>query len=125
MIKNVSTYHNNYIRINTTSGAYISPYNTSASNISGAIRFNPHIQALEVYDGNVWQNITGSVDISFTDEMTELLNWAREQKNKQKEIEQWAKCHPTVQAALSDLKQAQERLDVVSILCREEEKVRQ
>jgi hypothetical protein len=124
MIKNVSSSHNNYIKVTCTAGAYIPPY-TSSPNVSGAMRYNPHNQALEVYDGMVWQNITGSVDISFTDEMTELLNWAREQMNKQKEIEQWAKRHPTVQAALEDLQLAQQRLNVVTILCKEEDQVKQ
>lgn len=123
MIKTIATNHNSYIKISNSQGQYISPYTTTGS-VAGAMRFNPNSQTLEVYDGNAWQNVTGHTDISFTDEMIELLNWARDQKNKQKEIERWAKEHTTVAAAWQAAKTAQDQLEVVMVLCREEEKVK-
>jgi hypothetical protein len=101
---------------------YISP---NANNpLQGMIRINN--TDFEVFNGTGWQSLHSSyATVSLDQETQDLLQWAREQRNKQKELEEWAKTHPTLQASLEDLKLAQLKLDLVTILSREEEHLHQ
>ena len=118
MIKTIASGNSQFLNVLTSSGVYISQHNAG---ISGAIRFNTTSQAFEVYDGSAWQNVMGHSTVNLTAEAESLLIWAREEKRKQEELEKWADKHPTIRAALEDLQLAQQRLDVVTILCREED----
>ena len=120
MIKTVSTGQSQYLRVFTSTPNYVSAHNAGQA---GAMRFNMNGQYLEVYDGYSWQNVTSQTDIALTEETIDILNWAREQKNKQKEMKEWALTHPTLQSALEDLDLAQEKAELVWLLCQEYEKV--
>jgi hypothetical protein len=92
--------------------------------IQGMIRINN--TDFEVFNGTSWMSLPSSyATVSLDQDTQDLLQWAREQRNKQKELEEWAKTHPTLQASLEDLKLAQLKLDLVTILCREEEQLHQ
>ena len=123
MIKTIITGSSQYIKVHNTPPTYVSPY-TSAGSVAGAMRFNPNGQHLEVYDGNNWQNVTGHSEIGFTNEMIELLDWAKSEMNKQKEMKKWALTHPTLQSALADLQSAQDKANMVWLLCQEHEHAR-
>ena len=118
MIKTIASGNSQFLNVSTSPGVYISQHNAG---ISGAIRFNTTSQTFEVYDGNAWQNVMGHGTVNLTAEAESLLMWAREEKRKQEELEQWASKHPTLQAALDAVKLAQEQLDILSILCKEED----
>ena len=106
--------------ITVGAGDNILPYVSANINnpMQGMLRINN--TELEVFNGSNWQRISSSyATVSLDAETQDLLEWAREQRNKQKEMEQWAKTHPTVQTLLEDLKLAQSRLDVSIALCQD------
>lgn len=120
MIKNLSA-SGPFLKLISHGGMYVQhPYGNNAQSV-GMMRFNTNNQSTEVYDGNTWVVIGSNTEVVLTDEANELLMWAREQKRKQEEIEEWATKHPTVAAALSELQKAQQRLHIVTVLCKEEE----
>ena len=92
----------------------------------GNLRFNTSSQCLEVYDGTTWTILNlPDATVGLNDEAESLLDWAKEKKQKEKEYKEWALKHPMLQSALKDLHGAQERLEVIAILCQQEEKLKE
>lgn len=88
----------------------------------GNMRYNPSSSSVEVFDGNVWQQMgTSYASVGLTQEAETLLDWAREQRNKQWEYEAKAKDHPAVKNALDALVRAQDQLDLVYKLSKDYE----
>lgn len=88
----------------------------------GNMRYNPSTSSIEVFDGNTWMMMsTNYASVGLTNEAESLLDWARDQRNKQWEYEAKAKDHPAVQNALDALKRAQDQLDLVYKLSKDYE----
>lgn len=102
------------------SSTYVNNY--SGSQGVGNMRFNTSSQNFEVYDGNTWQMLGSSyATVQMTPEAEELLDWAREKRNKELEYKALANKHPAIANALEALNKAQEQLDIITILSKEYE----
>lgn len=69
---------------------------------------------LSCWIGSSWAPITGSYpSVGLTGEAELLLDWAREQKNKQAQREQLIRNHPALQKAYEAIKRAEENFDII------------
>lgn len=91
----------------------VSPYINPSQPMTGLVRYVSN--RLEVYDGSSWQQIGGgSASISLTGEATEILDWAREERNRQVQREELIKKNPALQKAWEAVKRAEENFDILS-----------
>lgn len=116
MIKNV-TSNSPYIIVGNYNGSlgYISP-----GSQAGQVRYNTNMNVMEVFNGTAWQDIAGQADIDLSYDAKLVLEWGKKKMARELEMEALAKEHPTVAAALDALRKAEEQLDIVAILCKEE-----
>ena len=103
-----------YIQVNSHK-----PYIQSGSN-SGALRYNTMNQSLEVYDGHMWQSIELNATVSADYQLNNTVSWVQERIKKEAKWREKAKQFPTMADAIKDWELAEERLDVLDILCQEE-----
>jgi len=74
----------------------------------GDLRFNSNSQNVEVYDGQLWRELnTSHASIGLTPEAESLLDWAREKRNQEMQIEALSKSNPTI----ADLVEQKKNLD--------------
>ena len=120
MIKGI-TQSGRYTQVSCgTSSTYVNGY--SGSQGVGNVRYNTSTQNMEVYDGNNWVMLNmGFASVGLTGEAEMLLDWAREQRDKQLAYQSMAKDHPAIKNALDALKRAEEQLDLVYKLSKEYE----
>lgn len=99
----------------------VNQYNNynGGGNAAGLIRWSASSQSLETWDGFSWMPIGGNVDVSLTIEAQELLEWAREERSRQRRLEEKAKTNDTIRNALDRCRAAEEQLRIVEILCDE------
>lgn len=112
-----------YLRVNggQSSSTYINSY--SGAQGVGNVRYNTTTQNLEVYDGNNWILLgMGFADVGLTGEAESLLDWAREERDRRNNLEEMAKNNVTVADALKRVRDAEDQLQVVAVLCKQEEK---
>ena len=97
-----------------TSSTYVNGY--AGQQGVGNLRYNTSNQNLEVYDGSTWITMNmGYVDIGLTQEAESLLDWAKQKRNEELDLETRMERHP-------GLKEAYERLEIMKALTLEEEK---
>jgi hypothetical protein len=121
MIKGI-TQTGRYMMISggTPGSTYVNNY--SGSQGVGNMRYNTTNQSVEVYDGNIWIQLSMSyASVGLTGEAESLLDWAREKRNKEIELTALANKHPAVAKALENLNKAQEQLDLIAILSKDYE----
>ena len=116
----------------TQSGRYIAVTNGNASTYVngysglqgvGNMRYNTANQNMEVFDGNNWVQLGMSyATVGLNGEAESLLDWAREQRNKQLAYEAMSIEHPAVKNAFDTFKRAEEQLDLVYKLSKDYEK---
>lgn len=94
-------------------------YSSGGGNAAGSIRWSASSKSLETWDGFSWMPIGGNVDVSLTIEAQELLEWAREERSRQRRLEEKAKTNDTIRNALDRCRTAEEQLRIVEILCDE------
>ena len=111
------------IRNITSSGRYVNvvgggggaPYINSGSQSAGMMRYNTSSQNVEVYDGTGWQQLdSGYVQVGLNGEAESLLDWAREERNRQVQREELIKKNPALQKAWEAVKRAEENFDILS-----------
>lgn len=96
-------------------------YQNNGAPMAGMTRY--YNNNLEVYDGNMWQQIGNSyVTVGLTPEAEELLDWARQKRNEELEIKNLIQNNPAVKAAYENLKRAEEQLKITTYLAKDEEK---
>jgi len=94
------------------------PYISNTAPMSGMVRYSNN--RLEVYDGNIWHQLNeGTSSIGLSIEAESLLDWAREQRNKQCDLEALAKTKPAVAIAIDNLNKAKAQLEATIILSKE------
>lgn len=97
-----------------TGGSANNPYISPGASGAGMVRWNPNMNCLEVNDGNMWKEISGGfASVGLSSEAESLLDWAREERNKQYSIQAMAVDHPAVKNALEAVNRAKEQLDLV------------
>ena len=102
----------------TISGdTWMDPYISPGAQSAGILRYNSSSRNIEVYDGVAWLTLSsGNTQISLDGVTQEAVQWARRQMEKEKRLEELAKRHPAVADAMATVAQAQEQLDIVTIL---------
>lgn len=107
----------------TNSGRYITvsngdgntlPYLSSTSNDPAMGDVRVVNGQLSCWTGSGWNTIVGSYpSIGLTVEAELLLDWAREQKNKELERERLIKDNPALQKAYNAIKKAETNFDII------------
>ena len=118
MIKGISsTGRYTMVTGGTANNPYISPGSAGA----GMMRWNPNMNCMEINDGNMWKMLeTSYASVGLTGEAESLLDWAREERNKQLEWERLASNNKGVKLALENLNKAQEQLKIMAHLAKED-----
>ena len=106
-----------------SSGRYITVGNSSGNNLPYLSTSNndPAMGDVRVINGQLscwtgsgWQSIVGSYpSVGLTAEAELLLDWAREQKNKEYQREQLIKDNPSLQKAYEAIKKAEANFDII------------
>lgn len=95
------------------SSNYISPGSSGA----GMLRYNPNMSAIEVNDGNSWQQLNMNyATVELTPEAESLLEWAREQRNKQQARKYAAENNPALKKAYEAIQRAEENFDLLEAI---------
>ena len=119
MIKGISQ-GGRYINVvgGNPANLYISPGSQSA----GIMRYNTNMNSVEVYDGQVWKELSnGFASVALTAEAEALLDWARKKRDEEMKLEALAREHPAIKIALENLERAKQQLDATIILSKEHE----
>ena len=75
---------------------------------------------MQVFDGNNWMNLSTSyATVDLSPESQTLLQWAREQKNKQADRETRIKNNPALQKAFENIKRAEENFELIDALVKD------
>ena len=95
-----------------SSTPYVNPNAPSA----GMLRY--HNQQVQVYDGTSWLAMTGTASVGLSTAAEEIIAWAREKMQEEREARAMALDYPAVSDALGAVREAQEQLRTVVALCR-------
>ena len=91
-------------------------YNNGQMNV-GQVRYNPGTQAMEVFDGNMWQMISGGATVGLSYEADTAIRWAIQKEKDEADLKQRMERHP-------GLKDAWEKFQILDILTKEEDTVK-
>lgn len=120
MIKGITGGRNLIVTGGSTSAPYINTYSNQLG--VGNLRFNSSTQNIEVFDGNGWIAMSSSyAQVELTPEVNEILDWARQERQQQREYAELAKKHPGIADAMESVKDAKLKLRELAILCQESE----
>lgn len=87
-------------------------YNNGMMNV-GQVRYNPTLQQMEVFDGNMWQVISSSATVGLSWEADSAIRWAIEKQKAEEDLKLRMERHP-------GLKDAYEKFQLMDIMTREE-----
>lgn len=119
MISNVNQL-GKYIEIQRSGSLYASKNYSGNLKMVGNIMYDFDAQCLKVYDGSNWVTlIGGSTAVGLSNEAESLLDWAKAKRNEEEKIKLLAETNTTVADALEAVKQAEEKLRVVTALVQE------
>lgn len=100
------------------------PYISPGSQSAGMMRYNTNSQNIEVYDGVGWQAFPNDyVTVALNADAESLLDWARQERDRQYQREQLIKDKPHLQKALDAIKRAEENFDILATLSEEQASV--
>ena len=103
----------------TVSNSYSSfPYvpNNPSNPIQGMVRLNN--QDLQVFDGSSWLTLGGAFpSVELSPDVQTVITWAKARMAEESRVLALAKKHPTVQAALDAVIQAEQELKLIAELC--------
>lgn len=101
------------------SSTYVNGY--SGAQGVGNMRYNTTNQSMEVFDGNNWIMLNMSYPtVGLTADAENILDWAREERDRRFKAETMAKTNVTVADALERMREAEQQLKVIIALCEEE-----
>lgn len=105
-----------YVHGGYSSNPYVNMSNPSA----GMVRFSG--SNYEVYDGSVWQVISGSIaSVGLQANAEAAIDWALKKMAEEAEAQKLGNDHPAVKIALENLNKAKQQLDATIILSKEHE----
>jgi len=111
MIKGINS-SSKYVTVTggTPSNPYISPGSVGA----GMMRYNPNMNCIEINDGNSWKTLEMSyATVELTSDAESLLQWAREQRDKQWVRESKMQRNPALKKAYEAIIRAEENFDLL------------
>ena len=75
------------------------------------------IKNTEVFDGNNWVILNMSTpSIGLNSDAESLLDWAREKRNEELELETLAKEHPSINDLVNDIKNKKDQIKMITTL---------
>ncbi len=90
------------------------PYVNMSTPSAGMIRYNGNTQNTEVYDGNVWLTMaTNHATVELNYDTEQLLEWAREERQKQRDREERIKNNPALQKAYEAIVRAEDNFNIL------------
>lgn len=111
MIKGLTGGANVVVTGGSTSFPYV-PYNSN-NPVQGMLRLNG--QDFQVFDGSAWVNLgTSYASVELSPDAQSLLQWAREQRDKQLKREKLIKDNPALQKAMEAINRAEDNFDLIS-----------
>lgn len=113
MITGISQY-GRYIQVSNGSGSSSLPYLSPGNNdpAMGDVRIVNG--QLSCWTGSMWQTIAGTyASIGLSGEAEMLLDWAKEQKNKEIQREALIRTNPALQKAYEAIKRAEANFDII------------
>ena len=118
MIKGINTTG----RYLTVSNGYQSnPYISPGAVGAGIMRYNSNMSCIEVNDGNSWQQLHSSfASIELTPDTESLLEWARNERQRQSLCEERVRNNPALQKAYAAVLRAQENFDILDKIAGDE-----
>ena len=116
MIKGLN-HSGRYLQV--TGGSPMNPYIPPGGQSAGMMRYNTNMNVVEVYDGQVWKEVSSYASVGLTVEAEALLDWARKKRDEELQMQSLAKDHPAVKIALDNLAKAKIQLDATIILSKE------
>jgi hypothetical protein len=113
MIKGI-TQHGRYIQVSNGSGANSLPYLNSSSNDPAMGDVRVINGQLSCWTSSSWQPIVGAyTSVGLTGEAEMLLDWAKEQKDKEQKRKQLIRDNPALQNAYEAIKKAESNFDII------------
>jgi gentisate 1,2-dioxygenase len=105
--------------INITS--YDTPivYQTGTGNLpsfSGAVQWNGNSKKFQVSTGYGWQDIDNNVNLSASQDMVKIINWAQEKMREEEEIKKLAQTNPSVASIIGEIEESKKKLKVLTTL---------
>jgi hypothetical protein len=115
MIKSIMS-SGRYMQItNTSSSTYINGY--SGLQGVGNMRYNTSSQNMEVFDGNNWVILNMSIpSIGLNSDAESLLDWAREKRNEELEMQVLAQEHPSIKDLVNDIENKKDQIKMIRTL---------
>lgn len=108
------THHGRYIQVSNGSGSNSLPYLSTGNNDPSMGDVRVINGQLSCWTGSSWSTITGSyTSVGLSGEAEMLLDWAREQKNKEQQREVLIRNNPALQKAYEAIKRAEENFDII------------
>ncbi len=112
MITNVYS-HSGFVTANSTvAGPYINAGTPSA----GMLRY--HNQQVQVYDGTSWLTMSSTASVGLSAEAEEIIAWARDKMQEEREARTMAEQYPAVADALNAVWESEQQLKTIVALCR-------
>jgi len=99
--------------------------NTSSGFMNvGDVRYNTQLQRFEVYDGQMWLELsTSHASVGLTPDAESALDWAIKRMREDMELEILAKSNPTIADLITQKKEIDDKIKMVQTLIKEEVKV--
>ena len=95
-------------------GSSTDPYITPGSVGAGMIRYNSNMNCMEVNDGNMWKQLGMSyATITLDAEAESLLNWAKEERDRQRLREKRIQENPALKKAYEAILRAEANYDIL------------
>jgi len=95
-------------------GSSTDPYITPGSVGAGMIRYNSNMNCMEVNDGNMWKQLGMSyATITLDAEAESILNWAKQERDKQRLREKRIQENPALRKAYEAILRAEENYDML------------
>ena len=95
-------------------GSSTDPYITPGSVGAGMIRYNSNMNCMEVNDGNMWKQLGMSyATIALDSEAESLLNWAKQERDRQRLREKRIQENPALKKAYEAILRAEENYDLL------------
>lgn len=117
MIKGITGGRYVMVQGGSVSDPYISPGSAGA----GMMRYNPNMNCMEVNDGNMWKQLgTSYATIALDAEAEGLLNWAKQERDKQRLREKRIQENPALKKAYEAILRAEENYDILDRLVGED-----
>jgi len=115
MIKSIMS-SGRYMQIsNTSSSTYVNGY--SGLQGVGNMRYNTSSQNMEVFDGNNWVILNMSIpSIGLNTDAESLLDWAREKRNEELELQSLAQEHPSIKDLVNDIENKKDQIKMIRTL---------